>query len=202
MEFKEKSYWKHMTPSNTTYESYEKAIIGIKGNDRWENMERAELRNSEGELVAIYTKGKGVEILKEFKEVEEIEVSKETFDFMKRNKTHFYELYSQWHTYTEEQGLNSALDELNKVFDGKYVSDIFDMLTKGEAVLVPKAKLYRVILEGLHRFDRVQAYSEYVYLMSDGTIAKTKSFNYITLIKESDLKELPEWAQALAEEVK
>lgn len=199
MEFKEKSYWKHMTPSNTTYGSYEEAIKGMEGNDRWDNMERAELRNSEGSLVAIYTKGKGVEILKETKEVEEIEVSLETYNYMKNRNDYFY-LYDKWKEAGNSE-LDKALDEINEDYTTSLTA-IFTKLIKGEAILVPKAKLYRVILKGLHRFDRVQSYSEYVYLMSDGTIAKTKSFNYITLIKESDLKELPEWAQALAEEVK
>lgn len=201
MEFKEKSYWKHMTPSNTTYGSYEEAIKGMEGNDRWNNMERAELRNSEGSLVAIYTKGKGVEILKEVKEVEEVVVSKETFDIITNSDKHFYQLFADWQAFGERP-LDRAMAELNRIYPDKHVSDIFDMVTKGEAKIVSKNKQYRIILKGLHRFDRVQAYSEYVYLMSDGTIAKTKSFNYITLISEENLKELPEWAQALAEEVK
>lgn len=40
-----------------------------------------------------------------------------------------------------------------------------------------------------------------IYLKSDGTTAKTKSYDYITRIRESDLNELPDWAQALAKEV-
>lgn len=74
-------------------------------------------------------------------------------------------------------------------------------ILSGEIKVVTMEKEYRIILEGLHRFEGVQAYSEYVYLKHDGTVAKTKSYDYITRIRESDLKKLPDWAQALAKEV-
>lgn len=145
-----------------------------------------------------WEKGEGVKMAKE---IEEIEVSKETFDFITKNKKHYYQMFSDWKAYGNSP-LDKAMTELNHLYKDKYVSDIFDMLTKGEAKLVSKGKQYRIILEGLHRFEGVQTYSEYVYLKPDGTLAKTKSFDYIAKLSEKQVKELPEWVQPLAEEVK
>lgn len=98
--------------------------------------------------------------------------------------------------------LGNALNELNGLDWTHGATHYLTGLLKGEMKLVKKEKFYRVILEGLHRFDNVQTYSEYVYLKSDGTLAKTKSFDYITVMTEKNMKQLPDWAQALAEEVK
>lgn len=143
-----------------------------------------------------WEKGEGVKMVEE---IEEIVVSARTFEFMEGKDNYFY-LYDKW----KESGnaiLDSALYELNNTYS-KGVTALFEELIKGKAKLVKKEKFYRVVLKGLHRFEGVQTYSEYVYLKSDGTLAKTKSFGYITVMPEESMKKLPEWAQALAEEVK
>lgn len=140
------------------------------------------------------------EDVKMAKEVEEIEVSEATYEFMKSSALSYFDMYSEWRE-TGDEALDNALNELNTVFYSKGATHIFEGLVKGEMKLIKKVKNYRVILNGLHRFEGVQTYSEYVYLKSDSTIAKTKSFDYITVMPEKSMKQLPEWAQALAEEV-
>lgn len=135
------------------------------------------------------------------KEVEEIKVSEATYEFMKNSALSYFDMYNEWKE-TGDEALDNALNELNTIFYTKGTKHIFKGLMKGEMKLIKEAKNYRVILNGLHRFEGVQTYSEYVYLKSDGTLAKTKSFDYITVMPEKNMKQLPEWAQALAEEVK
>lgn len=136
----------------------------------------------------------------EEKEIKEIAVSEATYEFMKNSALTPFDMYSEWKE-TGNERLDNALDELNNLSYTEGATHFLTGILKGEMKLVKKEKLYRVILSGLHRFEGVQAYSEYVYLKSDGTVAKTKSFDYIALIEEKYLKELPEWAQELAEEV-
>lgn len=134
-------------------------------------------------------------------QIEKIEVSEETYDYMTNPGKTYFDMYSEWGKNGNVK-LDNALNELNGLEWAKGASYYLTKLLKGEAKLVKKEKFYRVILEGLHHFEGVQAYSEYVYLKSDGTLAKTKSFDYITVMSEKSMKQLPEWAQALAEEVK
>lgn len=197
MRYVEESCWENMTPVKVNYDDYDTAIKAMGNNALWEDLMSSCLRDSEGNLLAIYKKGRGVKMVEEIEEIEEIEVSERTFNFMKDRTDYFY-LYDNWKILgSEERDL--ALSELNDVYYN--VSSLFTKLIKSEAKLVKKAKEYRIILKGLHRFEGVQAYSEYVYIKSDGTLAKTKSFDYITVMSEKSMKQLPEWAQALAEEV-
>ncbi len=79
-------------------------------------------------------------------EIKKIVVSKKTFEFMKSTAFTFYELYSCWHRHDIEE-LDEALDELHKVSALYDLTDIFDLLTRGEAKLIPKqTKIYKVTL--------------------------------------------------------
>lgn len=197
MEYVEKTKWTTVDDSIHNYKSLDEAMQAMERNEDM-NIVSSELFDENNKLIATFKKGEGVKMVKQ---IEEIEVSKETFNFIMSSKKHYYQMFADWKPFGNSQ-LDKALSELNHVHQRLKVSGIFDMLTKGEAELVPKGKQYRVILNGLHRFEGVQAYSEYVYLKSDGTLAKTKSFDYITVMSEKSMKQLPDWAQALAEEVK
>lgn len=197
MEYLEKVVWEKGGKSEHPRSNLTWSLKNMAENEQL-SIVSSELYDENNKLVATYKKGEGVKMVEE---VKEIEVSKETFDFITNNKRHYYQLFSDWEAFGNSP-LDKAMTELNHLYPDKFVSDIFDMLTKGEAKLVSKGKQYRVILKGLHRFEGVQTYSEYVYLKPDGTLAKTKSFDYITVMSEKNMKQLPEWAQALAEEVK
>lgn len=129
-----------------------------------------------------------------------IYLNKEDFDWLQAeiNQGTLFPRYSEW---LESDVTFSAFTQL-AFHSESSLSKTLTQILSDEIKVVTIEKEYRIILEGLHKFEGVQTYSEYVYLKSDGTIAKTKSYDYITRIKESDLKELPEWAQALAKEVK
>lgn len=198
MEFVEKVKWEKGEDSKHTYNTLEKVLESMRDLNPILSIASSELFDENEKLIATYKKGEGVKMVEEIKE---IEVSKETFDFITKNKRHYYQMFADWEAFGKSP-LDKAMAELNHLYPDKYVSNIFDMLTKGEAKLVSKGKQYRVILEGLHRFEGVQSYSEYVYLKADGTLAKTKSFDYIAKLSEKQVEELPEWAQKLAKEVK
>lgn len=194
MEYVEKVKWISVDDTKHRYKSLDEALKCMKLNKDFEIVS-SELYDENNKLIATYKKGEGVKMVEEIKE---IEVSEKTFNFMEGKENYFY-LYDKW----KESGnaiLDSALYELDNTHD-KGVTALFKELIKGEAKLIKKEKNYRVILKGLHRFCSVQAYSEYVYLQADGTIAKTKSFAHIAIMSEKSMKQLPEWAQALAEEV-
>lgn len=195
MEYVEKVKWEKGEGSTHTYNILEKVLESMRELNPMLSIASSELYDENNKLIATYKKGEGVKMVDEIKE---IVVSARTFEFMEGKDNYFY-LYDKW----KESGnviLDSALYELNNTYS-KGVAALFEELIKGKAKLVKKKKFYRVILEGLHRFEGVQAYSEYVYLKSDGTLAKTKSFGYITVMSEESMKKLPEWAQELAKEV-
>lgn len=194
MEYVEKAKWPSGDVTTHEYKSLDEALRELEQNKNVVIVS-SELYDENGKLIATHKKGEGVKMVEEIKE---IVVSARTFEFMEGKDNYFY-LYDKW----KESGnaiLDSALYELNNTYS-KGVTALFEELIKGKAKLVKKKKFYRVILEGLHRFEGVQAYSEYVYLKSDGTLAKTKSFGYITVMSEESMKKLPEWAQELAKEV-
>lgn len=194
MEYVEKAKWPTVEDSTHEYKSLDEALQDMERNEDM-NIVSSELFDENNRLIATFRKGEGVKMVKQ---IEEVEVSERTFNFMK-DRTDYFNLYDNWKILgSEERDL--ALSELNHVYYN--VSSLFTKLIKSEVKLVKKAKEYRIILKGLHRFEGVQTYSEYVYLKSDGTLAKTKSFDYITVMSEKSMKQLPEWAQALAEEVK
>lgn len=196
MEFVEKVKWEKGEGSTHTYNILEKVLESMRDLNPLLSIASSELFDESGKLIATYKKGEGVKMVEE---IEEVEVSEKTFDFMKTKNNYFY-LYDRWKESMNVE-LDNALYELNNTYITG-VTALFEKLIKGEAKLVSKGKQYRVILEGLHRFDNVQTYSEYVYLKADGTLAKTKSFDYIATLSEKQVKELPEWAQELAKEVK
>lgn len=197
MEYVEKAKWIIGDDTTHRYGFLDNALKCMKENEDL-NIASSELFDENNKLIATYKKGEGVKMVEE---VKEIAVSEETFNFIMSSEKHYYRMFADWSPFGNSP-LDKAMSELNRVYCDLHVSDIFDMLTKGEAKLVPDCKQYRVILKGLHRFEGVQTYSEYVYLKSDGTLAKTKSFDCITVMSEKSMKQLPEWAQALAEEVK
>lgn len=200
MEYVEKVIWKRGGKSAHSRTDLDWALKNMAENEKL-HIISSELFDENGKMIATYKKGEGVKMVKEIEEIEKIVVSKETFDFITNDKRNYYQMFSDWKAFGNSP-LDKAMTELNRLYKDKYVSDIFDMLTKGKAKLVSKGKQYRIILEGLHRFEGVQTYSEYVYLKPDGTLAKTKSFDYIAKLSEKQVKELPEWVQPLAEEVK
>lgn len=129
-----------------------------------------------------------------------IYLNKEDFVWLQReiNEGTLFVRYSHW---LESDETFSTFTQLSFHSESS-LSKTLTQILSGEIKIVTIEKEYRIILEGLHRFERVQTYSEYVYLKSDGTIAKTKSYDCIARIRESDLKKLPDWAQSLAKEVK
>lgn len=195
MEYVEKVKWEKGEGSTHTYNILEKVLESMREHNPMLSIASSELYDENGKLIATYKKGEGVKMVEE---IEEIEVSARTFEFME-GKDNYFKLYDKWQK-SGDAILDNALYELNNTYING-VTALFEELIKGKAKLVKKEKNYRVILKGLHRFDNVQAYSEYVYLQPDGTIAKTKSFAYIAIMSEKSMKKLPEWAQALAEEV-
>lgn len=128
-----------------------------------------------------------------------IYLKKEDYDWLQK-KISEGTLFARYSNWLESDKTYDAFTQLSFHSESS-LSDTLTKILTGEIKVVTMEKEYRIILEGLHRFEGVQTYSEYVYLKSDGTIAKTKSYDYITRIRESDLKELPDWAQALAKEV-
>lgn len=194
MEYVEEAKWPTVEDSLHKYKSLDEALQDMERNEEM-NILSSELFDENNKLIATFKKGEGVKMVKQ---IEEVEVSERTFNFMK-DRTDYFDLYDNWKIHGNEER-DLALSELNHVYDR--VSSLFAKLIKSEVKLVKKAKKYRIILKDLHRFEGVQTYSEYVYLKSDGTLAKTKSFDYITVMSEKSMKQLPEWAQALAEEVK
>lgn len=197
MEYVEKAKWPTVEDSTHEYKSLDEALSDMGRNEDM-NIVSSELFDENNKLIATFKKGEGVKMVEE---VKEIAVSEETYEFIKNSGKTFFDMYSEWKE-TGNASLDSALDELNCLSYVKGATYFLTGLMKGEMKLVKKEKNYRVVLKGLHRFEGVQAYSEYVYLKSDGTLAKTKSFDYITVMSEKNMKQLPEWAQALAEEVK
>lgn len=197
MEYLEKAKWPSGDVTAHEYKILDEALRALEQNKNVEIVS-SELYDENNKLIATYKKGEGVKMVEE---VKQIEVSRETFNFIMSSEKHYYRMFADWSPFGNSP-LDKAMSELNRVYCDLHVSDIFDMLTKGEAKLVPDRKQYRVILKGLHRFEGVQTYSEYVYLKSDGTLAKTKSFDYITVMSEESMKKLPKWAQELAKEVK
>lgn len=198
MEYVEKVKWeKGREDSTHTYGNLDVALKSMRELNGRISIVSSNLFDENGKLIATYKKGEGVKIVEE---VEEIVVSEATYDYIENSGKTFFDMYSDWKE-TGNPRLDSALDELNNLSYAKGATHFLTGLLKGEMKLVKKEKFYRVILSGLHRFEGVQTYIEYVYLKSDGTIAKTKSFDYITVMPEKNMKQLPEWAQALAEEV-
>lgn len=197
MAYVEKAKWPSGDETAHEYRTLDDALKELEQNKN-NVIVSSELFDENDELIATYKKVEGVKMVEQ---IEEVEVSEATYAFMKNSALSFFDMYSEWKE-TEDEALNNALDELNTLSYTKGATDYFEGLIKGEMKLVKKVKKYRVILSGLHRFEGVQTYSEYVYLKSDGTLAKTKSFDYITVMSEKNMKKLPEWAQALAEEVK
>lgn len=197
MEYVEKAKWIIGDDTTHRYGFLDNALKCMKENEDL-NIASSELFDENNKLIATYKKGEGVKMVEE---VKEIAVSEETYEFIKNSGKTFFDMYSEWKE-TGNPRLDSALDELDRLYYVKGATYFLTGLMKGEMKLVKKEKDYRVVLKGLHRFEGVQAYSEYVYLKSDGTLAKTKTFDYITVMSEKSMKQLPEWAQALAEEVK
>lgn len=198
MEFVEKVKWEKGKESTHAYNILEKVLESMRDLNPLLSIASSELFDENDKLIATYKKGEGLKMVEETKE---IAVSEETYEFIKKSGKTFFDMYSEWNE-TGNARLDSALNELNNLSYTKGATYFLTGLMKGEMKLVKKEKLYRIILKGLHRFEGVQTYSEYVYLKSDGTLAKTKSFDYITVMSENSVKQLPEWAQALAEEVK
>lgn len=195
MAYVEKVKWENGEPSEHKYNELDAVLRSMREMNPILSIVSSELYDENNKLIATYKMFEGVKMVEE---IEEIVVSARTFEFMEGKDNYFY-LYDKW----KESGnaiLDSALYELNNTYS-KGVTALFEELIKGKAKLVKKEKFYRVVLKGLHRFEGVQAYSEYVYLKSDGTLAKTKNFDYITVMSEKNMKQLPEWAQVLAEEV-
>lgn len=198
VKYQETTYWADDTTMHGLFDSSENALESLKRNKNYSAVESAELSDENGKLIATYKKGEGVKMVEE---VKEIEVSEETYEFFKNSGKSYFDMYNDWGENRNAQ-LDNALNELNRLELTKGATHFLTGIMKGEMKLVKKEKLYRVILDGLHRFEGVETYSKYVYLKSDGTLAKTKSFDYITAMPEKDMKQLPEWAQALAKEVK
>lgn len=196
MEYVEKCKWTSVHDTKHSYKNLDEALEEMEGNGYF-GIVSSELYDENGKLIATYKKGEGVKMVEE---VKEIAVSEETYEFIKNSGKTFFDMYSEWNE-TGNARLDSALNELNNLSYTKGATYFLTGLIKGEMKLVKKEKIYRVVLKGLHRFEGVQTYSEYVYLKSDGTLAKTKSFDYITVMSEKSMKQLPEWAQELAKEV-
>lgn len=197
MGYLEKAKWPSGEVTTHEYKSLEGALRELEQNKDVVIIS-SKLYDENNKLIATYKKGEGVKMVEE---VKEIAVSEETYEFVKNSGKTFFDMYSEWKE-TGNPRLDSALDELDRLYYVKGAAYFLTGLMKGEMKLVKKEKNYRVVLKGLHRFEGVQTYSEYVYLKSDGTLAKTKSFDCITVMSEKSMKQLPEWAQALAEEVK
>ena len=197
MEYLEKAKWPSGDVTAHKYKILDEALRALEQNKNV-GIVSSELYDENNKLIATFLHGEGVKVVEE---VKEIAVSEATYDYLTSTNKTYFDMYSEWGENGNAQ-LDNALNELNGLELAKGVSYYLTKLIKGEMKLVKKEKFYRVILEGLHRFEGVQTYSEYVYLKSDGTLAKTKSFDYITVMSEKSMKQLPEWAQYLAEEVK
>lgn len=197
MEYVEKSKWASGAKLTHEYKNLDEALKDMERNEGFEIIS-SELYDENNKLIATYKKGEGVKMVEQVKEVE---VSEATYEYLTGSGKTFFDMYSEWGENGNAQ-LDNALNELNGLDWTHGATHYLTGLLKGEIKLVKKKKFYRVILEGLHRFDNVQAYSEYVYLKTDGTLAKTKSFGYITVMSGESMKKLPEWAQSLAKEVK
>lgn len=195
MRYVEEIFCKNMTPAKVNYDDYYTAIKSMENNALLDNLMSSCLRDSKGNLLATYEKGEGVKMVEY---VKELKVSEETFNFMNDTKKSYYELYSLWGTCSNSK-LYNALSELNKVVEGKYVSGIFDMLTKGEAKLVKKEKLYRVILPGVHSTGG--AHWKYIFNDEDGDIDTSNQLENVAQLTKEQLEELPEKLQELAKEV-
>lgn len=133
-----------------------------------------------------------------------IRVSQETFDIVMNSNKHYYQLFSDWQGFGRTP-LDKAMTELNHLYPDKYVSDVFDMLTRGEAVLFPKEqKKYRIIIDGISHSE-AGAHWKYFYvaLHEDGTpfIGKTDILDSVHEISENDLKNVPPLFQPYAKEV-
>lgn len=196
MEYLEKAKWPSGDVTAHEYKILDEALRALEQNKNVEIVS-SELYDENDKLIATYKKGEGVKMVEEIKE---IAVSEATYDYLTGTNKTYFDMYSEWGENGNAQ-LDNALNELNGLEWTHGATHFLTGLIKGEMKLVKQEKLYRVILKGLHRFEDVQAYSEYVYLELDGTVAKTKSFDYIAVMSEKSMKQLPEWAQALAEEV-
>lgn len=197
MGYVEKCKWTSADVTTHKHKSLTEALKNMAEN-RCFSIVSSELFDENNKLIATYKMEEGVKMVEQIKE---IEVSEETYNYMTGSGKPFFDMYSEWGENGNAQ-LDNALNELDGLDWTHGATHYLTGLLKGEMKLVKKEKFYRVILEGLHRFEGVQAYSEYVYLESDGTLAKTKSFGYITVMSEESMKKLPEWAQSLAKEVK
>lgn len=198
MGYVEKVIWENSEPSDHPYKNLDAVLKSMRELNPVLSIVSSELYDENNKLIATYKKGEGVKMVEE---VKEIAVSEATYEFFKNSVKSYFDMYSEWGENKNAQ-LDNALNELNRLELTHGATHFLTGLMKGEMKLVKQEKLYRVILKGLHRFEGTQTYSQYVYLKSDGTLAKTKSFDYITVMPEKNMKELPEWAQALAEEVK
>lgn len=101
---------------------------------------------------------------------------------------------------------------ISKLENEKYMREHFsDVMLSSDLKLVKKIlemhgmyseKKYIIILPDLHKFKDVQAYSEYVYVTPYGQLAKTKNYEYIEKVSETQLEALPSWLSQFAQEVK
>lgn len=101
---------------------------------------------------------------------------------------------------------------VSRLENEKYMRENFnDVMLNCDLELVKKVlescgmyseKKYIIILPDLHQFKGVQAYSEYVYVTPYGELAKTKSYDHIERISETQLEALPSWLSQFAKEVK
>lgn len=196
MEYVEKAKWPTVEDSLHKYKSLDEALQYMERNKEM-NILSSELFDENNKLIATFKKGKGVKVVEEIKE---IAVSEATYDYLTGTNKTYFDMYSEWGENGNAQ-LDNALNELSGLERPHGATHFLTGLIKGEMKLVKQEKLYRVILKGLHRFEDVQSYSEYVYLKSDGTVAKTKIFDYIAVMSEKSMKQLPKWAQELAKEV-
>lgn len=101
---------------------------------------------------------------------------------------------------------------VSRLENEKYMREHFDdVMLNSDIELVKKVlekcgmyseKKYIIILPDLHKFKDVQAYSEYVYVTPYGQLAKTKNYDYIEKVSETQLEALPSWLSQFAQEVK
>ena len=133
-----------------------------------------------------------------------VRVSQETFDFMNENKKHYYQLFADWQAFGSSP-LDKAMTELNKIYPDKYVSDIFDMLTRGEIILFPiEKKKYTVIIDGINHSE-TGAHWKYFFvgLTEDKKpfIGKTDILDNVKEVSEGDIKHIPIIFRPYAKEV-
>ncbi|MDP1363108.1 hypothetical protein, partial [Klebsiella variicola] len=69
------------------------------------NIVSSELFDENNKLIATFKKGEGVKMVKQ---IEEIEVSEETFNFIMSSKKHYYQMFADWKPFGNSQ-LDKAL---------------------------------------------------------------------------------------------